>query len=309
MSAIDTITAQYTALVEPTKSNAFSAVSTIYNDVMKNADKLSFLTPPTYTKPAAVTLAENAAYQQQVNTGRQGVSQSFAPVNLATYYTPEGQIDTAKTVSLPEVSFSNVGTSFMGNQNPSVQGGVAKVNIGGQVLSIPNYVAQQVLFQAGVNQGRWNPAEAFGGQQIAEAAKRGEKYFSYGGTQQYINKYLQEHPEIAKEQTLNPYERAREENISAYQRVLDTQKALANRTETVDLFGRSPVAEQRQKEYEAAVQQHKITTSNLQRYDSTGAKRSAQEYEDFFRKTSIPGASFTPTTSNLQFKETVLFPQ
>jgi len=90
---------------------------------------------------------------------------------------------------------------YMKNLNPMYVGGRATVKLGGgEEIEIPNALAQQISFQAGVNQGRWNPEEAFGSRQVAmrEAREEGStQYKDYGVLRQSMEKAISTIPGLA----------------------------------------------------------------------------------------------------------------
>lgn len=71
--------------------------------------------------------------------------------------------------------FTGVKNASLNNNNPAYMGGFATANIGGKQLQVLNPLAQQLNFQAAVNQGRWglNELQPF---RVAEEAQKNNQF-------------------------------------------------------------------------------------------------------------------------------------
>jgi hypothetical protein len=60
------------------------------------------------------------------------------------------------------LSFGGVTQAYINNGNPMYVGGTAKMNIGGDIIDVPNALAQSLQFQQAWNEGRWQMGEILG---------------------------------------------------------------------------------------------------------------------------------------------------
>lgn len=197
----------------------------------------------------------------------------------------------------------------MSNGNPLLHGGTTtyrladdQYNTGTKQLSIPNPLAQSMAFSLAVNAGRINAGDFFGGRQLEEAKKRGESYYTYDVADQMLKKLIAENPVLAKDDFIDPRSRdaVKIKNFEADQKITDLNRGLQSLAENVDASGKT-IGNNARAGVQAQIDQLE-QEKRARAQASQGRYRGNYGYEVLSGLGSI---NLTPTTSNLQIKETV----
>ena len=253
-------------------------------------------------------------YLRQASQGYPQTSRVYQPAPVQNYrqapidITEQMRAALANTGRLqtPGVTVQNVRNSYMGNLNPSLQGGIADVGINGEVIRAPNALVQQLMFQDAFNAGRSNSlGDFFGGQ---NQNPQGLGYSTIGADQQRAEQFLYANPQLTQQRALNPFTAAREQQAQDYGRLQQAQAQMgAPRTEKLSANGQmvdDGGQAQRQKELDAAQSQYNQSAQEWQRQNGRGGARRGNDTERAAMDSITAGFQpVRPTYSNLPIKE------
>lgn len=209
------------------------------------------------------------------------------------------------TYSNPNVKFGKVQNQFGANSNPIYQTGTVPVTVNGQTVYIPNAMAQQLQFTAGVNQGNYDIGEAFGTDVLKREAAQGRTYSSYGAAQGLTNQIVQGSKLLSdtSRQYLSPYDQKiadRNQARSIFEGFKNTPQVFTEQRNAAGQVGNNAA-----NNYAEALQAYKladakVNNSYFQNQRKSRAGDAAQELNkvvDLFK---------TPTTANVEVKETLI---
>lgn len=200
--------------------------------------------------------------------------------------------------------FSNVSYGYNSAQNPEFQKGYGQVEYKGQVFDIANPVIQQQLYTQRVNQGRYSPSEYFVGPKSKDPAHIFE---NFDVTRQQLKKFREDNQQFEGTGPLNPYKAALEQNEQANLSLLNAPKyQTETRSTSGQVTGGSAI--DWAKESDRLQKQVTDTANTVNRYNSRGSRKLAEDYSQSITNQALKDMDkiFTPTTSNLQIKETII---
>jgi len=208
------------------------------------------------------------------------------------------------TYSNPNVKFGKVQNQFGANSNPIYQTGTVPVTVNGQTLYIPNAMAQNLQFQAGVNQGNYDIGEAFGTDLLKREADQGRTFSSYGAAQGQANQIVQNSKLLSDNSRayLSPYDQKVADRNQA-RNVFEGFKTPQVFTEQRDASGKA--GNNAAGNYAEALQAYKMADAkvnssyfnNQKRARAGDASQELSKVVDLFK---------TPTTANVEVKETFI---
>lgn len=206
------------------------------------------------------------------------------------------------------VKFSGVQHNWANNGNPILQKGLARAQVGSDIFDLPNAVAQQIQYQAAYNQGRWNPAEMFGGRELSQMGAGMNANFDLA--KQRLSRFNLENPNYFGEGLLDPYRNAQEQVQKAAQQVQTAQQRMGGYTETLDTSGRAigfDVGAQRRNDLATAQRQYSQAQQNMSYANRYSRGRGAEAAAGMLGKgMRFVEENVKPTISNLQIKETLI---
>lgn len=198
--------------------------------------------------------------------------------------------------------FQDIKASANSVGNPQFLGGLSRIVLGDQAVNMPNALAQQIMFEESVNQGRANTAEKYFGVNVVDSP-----YYSYAVLQNQLNKMLQNNPRLGAENTpLNRYEADTKQSKQLNQDLMNAQNTLnQGTTEKRDISGNiiggtNPAA---QRALEAAKRAEAAFQPLNQRRGSYYEEMALNNYLAAQLR-SLEGSK--PTTANVAFTEKVL---
>lgn len=232
------------------------------------------------------------------------------PIELRTAaFTEQNRAFGSAGIEIGQQMFEGFKGYSMSNGNPLLHGGTTTYrladdpyNTGTKQLSIPNPLAQSIAFTMAVNAGRVNAGDFFGGRQLEEAKKRGESYYTYDVADQMLKKLISENPVLAKDDFVDPHSRDAViiKNQEADKKIADLNLGLKSLSENVDASGKTIGTNAR-----AGVQ---AQIDQLEQEKRARAQASQGRYRGNYGYEVLNGLgaiNLTPTTSNLQIKETI----
>jgi hypothetical protein len=196
----------------------------------------------------------------------------------------------------------------MSNLNPEMYGGVARVDVDGQQVRLPNALLQQMMFTDAWNQGRSNMmGEYFGGRGVAPDPSV-YRYSDVGADVGRLNRLTEQNPQFTREGAFNPFVRAQEGAIGASQRYNQLMGQMQNTTELRDASGRMEgqgKMDALRRQAEEAKRERDMYNSDMNR--AQARRRGAEEggalsraMHDVFKQ------GVSRTYSNLPIKETFI---
>lgn len=208
------------------------------------------------------------------------------------------------TYANPSVQFGKVNNQFRANSNPIYQTGTVPVTVNGETLYIPNAMAQNLQFQAGVNQGNYDIGTAFGTDVLKREAEQGRTFSSYGAAQGQANQIINNSKLLGNtsRQYVSPYDQAVADKNTA-RNVFESFKTPQVFTEQRNAQG--VAGNNAANSYNEALQAYKLADAKVSSSYFNNQKRArAGDVSQELNK--VVDLFKTPTTANVAVKETLI---
>lgn len=238
---------------------------------------------------------------------KSGIQKTNPDQNMYTRLQNQYRGDVLKnTYANPDVKFGKVNNAFRANSNPIYQTGTVPVTVNGETLYIPNAMAQNLQFQAGVNQGNYDIGTAFGTDVLQREAAQGRTFSSYGAAQGQANQIVNNSKLLgnSSRQYVSPYDQAianRDQARNIFQGYQSGNQGVVNEQRNAQGVAGNNAAGN----YAEALQAYKLADAKVSSSYFNNQKR-ARAGDASMELNKVIDLFKTPTTANVQVKETLI---